>query len=215
MLSLKYSIRKRYKFSNGYSLVNRGEQVSFAARYYLALLAGSNYRERVTIQNDIKSFYSLRSKLVHGSAFDIGEKEKSLILGVSKYLAKGLINTCGKRIEHEVFPELDYMSFLGSPSYSVEKVTFIVTVEDIVEVIKSYENLNSIDSFRSYMSEADEDGDRDLLIELDINGRKIGPFDASMFLWSHPKMNNMTRYSYWISKDENDNYVFLVSAIKS
>lgn len=197
------------------TLVNRGEQVSFTTRYYMALLVGNTYAERVIIQNDIKDFYSLRSKLIHGSAFSISEVENKLISNVSKHLAKALINTCGKRIKQEIFPEIDYLSLIGSPSYSTEKVTFVITVDEIVEVIKSIEKFEDIDSYKAYMSRMDEDGDRDLLIELNVKGKKVGPFDASTFLWSHPKMNNMTRYSYWVSSDENNNYAFLVTAIKS
>ena len=53
------------------SLFNRGEQVGFTLRLYTALLVGKTYGERLKIMKDVKDFYSLRSKLVHGSMLNI------------------------------------------------------------------------------------------------------------------------------------------------
>lgn len=196
------------------ALVNRGEQVSFSTRLYMSLLVGHNYAERKKIVSDIREFYKLRNTIVHGSTFNISEQNKELIIKIRSYLADALIATCGKRIEKDVFPELEYMCLIGAPSHSRERICNTITIDEIVNEIKNIEKIQEFDSYEVCLSEMDEDGDQDVFIQLKKGQEVIETFDVSMYIWQLSLVEGLSRYSYWLSQDETGNYVYHISYIK-
>jgi hypothetical protein len=195
------------------TLLNRGEKelISFRVSLYMALLIGINLKERKIIEKDIKDFYSLRSNLVHGSCFKLKDKDFDLIKKVGNYLNQSLKLTYNKNLKAEVYSELDYMSLLGKPSYSLETISYIITEKDIVEAILHYESLNNPEKYSAYLKESEYHLDeKELFFELTINGEIFGPYESEDYLWRIVRLKGLFNYSSWLSKDDNGSFIYIV-----
>jgi hypothetical protein len=195
------------------SLFNRGEQIGFTLRLYTALLVGKTYGERSKIMRDVKDFYSLRSKLVHGSMLKFNEGQLTLLKTIGEYLGRSLTLTCGKSLDKDVYPELDFMSLVGSPMHSAEKTNMVITEEQILEVALKELNIKELDSYRFYLSEPDSEGERELILELIVNGKAHEPLEAQWFLWNTSGLKGINHYSYQLSQNEDGEYIYLVSIV--
>jgi hypothetical protein len=188
------------------------ESIGLKLRYYTALLLGNTYAERVKIQNDIKKFYDLRSSFVHGDFSKMGDNHLILIRRVGTYISKLLKVTCGKNITKEVFPELEYLGLLGAPRYAREKECVIVSESDIINAIKVELGEEKIDSYEFYLSQEDDD-DKDLIVKLMINGENIESFYANLYIHAEPSLKGHGHIRYWLSKDEQDKYFYVVEKL--
>jgi hypothetical protein len=196
------------------ALLNRGDQVGFSVRLFMALLIGKNLREREQIQADVKHFYGIRSKLIHGTFHGFNERELDLIKRIGDYLSRALKVTCRRHIEGDVFDELDFMSLLGAPRHSVEKVLFILSEKQIAEFISTKELGFPCNNYRAFLSEPDGDDDQYLMFEFLDEDNRYGPYEADEYFWLMPQMSRLSRYSYWISRNNDGQFTVLVRTIE-
>ncbi len=189
----------------------KGDQVGFQARLYLALLVGSNYQERKQIEDDMREFYKLRSAVVHGSLPEPEEKVLKLLERIALYVSRALKKTCGRRIESEILTELDYIRLVGTPCYSREKVMFKMKPQDLAAVIAKANDIERYDSCRAFLSEPDEEGYRDLMIELKLGNKTIGTFEPDLYIMHAPQLQNVSRWEYWVSQDADGDLTLIVT----
>lgn len=184
------------------------EQISFKIRLYLALLIGDSYNERAKIVDDVKKFYSFRSNFVHGNRKNLSDDNIAVIERVGTYLSKALTRTCGVNIEKDLVQELDYMLLIGAPRIARERTKVIISEKEIVDDICRKYNIETIESYRAYLMNTDDPDDKELLIELRVNGETIGPFYASLHI---PVPAH--KITYWLSQDKNEGYSYCVDYI--
>lgn len=196
------------------AFLNRGDQIAFSLSLHTALLIGNSYRERLQIVEDVKRFYRVRSRIIHGSYDRPSNGDVDLLMRIVDYLRRCLRATCGKQMAKEVYSELDYLILVGAPRYRRERVTSVVSEEDIVEVIRVAEAIDRGSKHWFELSDPDPDGDRELLLTFDVGGRRMGPYEVSRYIWRIPHVREWSKYEYWLSQDDSGRFVLLIDGIE-
>lgn len=196
------------------ALFNISEKIGSTMGLYMAILIGETFSERQQIKSDIKSFYDLRSDVVHGRSLKIKEKDFHLIEKIAQYLSRALISICGKTRE-EFLAEIEYRSLLGAPRYSREKVSFIITEEEIASFIGQHSNVEMYDRYCAFLSEPDLDGDQELLFEFFKDDKSLGIYEASDYLWFMPQLETLPIRISWLSKNEKGQFVYFIEYLKN
>jgi len=188
------------------------EQISFKLRLYLSLLTGDSFTDRKQVYNDMKSFYTIRSNLVHGNPYKITDDKIKLISRVGGYLSKALIKTCGQKIKEQVLQELEFMSLLGAPRYVKEKTQTIISEDEIVDLICKSNGIPRYKSYKAYLSK-DDDPDYDyteLVLTFTFEDESSNSFSASHYISQSNSLLNKNSFQYWLSKDDDGSYFYNV-----
>lgn len=191
------------------ALFTRGnEDISYKARTFAALLVGNSYQERKVIQKDIKEFYTLRSKLVHGNKTTIEEKDMDLIKRILKYVSRALVATCGRKM-NDVHTDLEFMSLLGMPKLSKDKVTVTIDEDEIVRFMVGVMDIADPYNYRITMTEPNEYEEEGPIIEFIKDQQIIESVLFDEFLWMMPHVHEHHNYSHWISCNDGKYKIYL------
>lgn len=189
------------------------EQINFKLRLYLALLVGDTFNERQQIYNDIKVFYGLRSKLVHGDTLSISDEHIKMISRVGNYVSKALIRTCEKKIKEEVLHDLEFMSLLGAPRLTKEKTDLVITEQEILSIILEHHEITEFLSYEAFITEEKEPDDdhTELMIKITFPNKESELFHATYYKGLHKALGKCTSYSSWISKDSAHGFFYNIT----
>jgi len=193
-------------------LLCRQDQVSFALRLYLALLVGESYQERKQIEEDMKTFYGLRSRLVHGNLRELEPDDCKLLERIATYISRALKKPCAQRVDPDVFTELEYLSLLGAPRYCRERTTIVIKSRELAEIIGQKAGIGSYDSYRVFLSDPDSEGDQELMIEFRQGDTTLGPFEVAPYLVFSSRLGGLSRWSWWISRGDDGDLILVVTA---
>ena len=105
------------------------------------------------------------------------------------------------------------MSLVGSPMHSAEKTNMVITERQVLEAALNELHINELDSYRFYLSEPDSGGDRDLILELVVDGKALEPLEAQWYLWNTSTLKAINHYSYRLSQKEDGEYIYLISIV--
>ncbi|WP_219834786.1 HEPN domain-containing protein [Paenibacillus sp. R14(2021)] len=187
------------------------EQISFKLRLYLALYVGDSFSERQSIYKDVKDFYGLRSRLVHGNTLSVTDEQIHMITRIGIAISRALVKSCGKKIQDEVLSELEFMSLLGAPRYIKEKTQTIITEEEIVELICKTDEISHYKSYKAHLSKDDPDDDyTELVITFTFEDENQITIPASYFISKSDSLQNISSFQHWLSMDDNGRYFYNV-----